>query len=79
MKRVLAIILSLMLLLIDLLNVLFSNFKWIAKATEFMSITSRYADFALGLIYYDNIFFFLSLQALFLFLTVRVLDKRRWN
>ena len=71
--------LSMMLLLVDLLNVLFSNFKWIAKATEFMSITSRYADFALGLIYYDNVFFFLSLQALFLFLTVRVLDKRRWN
>ena len=71
--------LSMMLLLVDLLNVLFSNFKWIAKATEFMSITSRYADFALGLIYYDNVFFFLSMQALFLFLTVRVLDKRRWN
>ena len=71
--------LSLMLLLVDLVNVLFANFKWIAKATEFMSITSRYADFALGLIYYDNVFFFLSLQALFLFLTVRVLDKRRWH
>ncbi len=71
--------LSLALLLVDLVNVLFVNFKWIAKATEFMSITSRYADFALGLIYYDNVFFFLSLQALFLFLTVRVLDKRRWH
>lgn len=71
--------LSLMLLLVDLLNVLFAYSKWIATVTEFMSITSRYADFALGLIYYDNVFFFLSLQALFLFLTVRVLDKRRWN
>lgn len=71
--------LSMMLLLVDLLNALFANFKWIATATEFLSITSRYADFALGLIYYDNVFFFLSMQALFLFLTVRVLDKRRWN
>lgn len=73
------LVLSLLLLLVDLVNVLFSHFKWLATATEFLSITSRYADFALGLIYYDNIFFFLSLQALFLFLTVRVLDKRRWN
>lgn len=73
------LVLSLLLLLVDLVNVLFSHFKWLAAATEFLSITSRYADFALGLIYYDNIFFFLSLQALFLFLTVRVLDKRRWN
>lgn len=70
--------LSLLLMLVDLLNV-FANFKWIAVATEFMSITTRYADFALGLIYYDNVFFFLSLQALFLFLTVRILDKRRWH
>lgn len=73
------LVLSLLLLLVDLINVLFSHFKWLATATEFLSITSRYADFALGLIYYDNVFFFLSLQALFLFLTVRVLDKRRWN
>lgn len=71
--------LSLLLMLVDLLNVLFANFKWIATATEFMSITTRYADFALGLIYYDNVFFFLSLQALFIFLTVRILDKRRWH
>lgn len=71
--------LSLILLLVDLVNVLFTNFAWLAKATEFISITKRYADFALGLIYYDNVFFFLSLQALFLFLTVRVLDKRRWH
>ena len=71
--------LSLILLLVDLINVLFTNFAWLAKATEFISITKRYADFALGLIYYDNVFFFLSLQALFLFLTVRVLDKRRWH
>ena len=70
--------LSILLMLVDLLNV-FANFKWIDVATEFMSITTRYADFALGLIYYDNVFFFLSLQALFLFLTVRILDKRRWH
>lgn len=70
---------SLLLMCVDLIGTLFAHFAWIAKAAEFMSITSRYADFALGLIYYDNVVFFLSLQALFLFLTVRVLDKRRWN
>ena len=74
-----ALAISLLLMFVDMLGSLFANFAWIAKATEFMSITARYADFALGLIYYDNVFFFLSLQALFIFLTVRVLDKRRWN
>lgn len=70
---------SLLLMCVDLLGALFASFKWIYDTVEFLSITSRYTDFALGLIYYDNIFFFLSLQALFVFLTVRVLDKKRWN
>lgn len=71
--------LSLILLLMDRVNILFANSKWIATVTEFLSIYGRYSDFTLGLIYYDNIFYFLSLQALFIFLTVRVLDKRRWH
>lgn len=70
---------SLMLMSINMLGEIFENFRWIALMTDFLSVNVRYADFALGLIYYDNIFFFLSLQALFIFLTVRVLDKRRWN
>lgn len=70
---------SLLLMCVDLVGTLFASFKWIADTAEFLSITSRYADFALGLLYYDNVFFFLSLQALFIFLTVRVLDKKRWN
>ena len=70
---------SLLLMCVDLVGTLFASFAWLSKASDFLSITGRYADFALGLIYYDNIFFFLSLQALFIFLTVRVLDKKRWN
>ena len=70
---------SLMLMSINMLGEIFAKFQWIAKITDFVSINVRYSDFALGLIYYDNIFFFLSLQALFIFLTVRVLDKKRWN
>lgn len=70
---------SLLLMCIDLLGALFSSIKWLTAATDFLSITSRFSDFTAGLIYYDNVIFFLSLQALFLFLTVRVLDSKRWN
>lgn len=70
---------SLLLMCVDLVGALFASFKWIHDTAEFLSVTARYTDFALGLIYYDNVFFFLSLQALFIFLTVRVLDKKRWN
>ena len=71
--------LSVILLLMDRVNTIFADSQWITTVTEFISIRDRYFDFTLGLIYYDNIFFFLSLQALFVFLTVRVLDKKRWN
>ena len=70
---------SLLLMCIDLLGALFSNVKWITSATNFLSISARFGDFTAGLIYYDNIIFFITLQALFLFLTVRVLDSKRWN
>ena len=73
------LMLSIVLLLMELVNALFANFAWVAKLTGFLSVSGRFSDFTLGLIYYDNVFFFLSLQALFLFLTVRVLDKRRWH
>ncbi len=70
---------SLLLMCIDLLGAQFTSIPWLATATGFLSITSRFGDFTAGLIYYDNVIFFLSLQALFLFLTVRVLDSKRWN
>lgn len=55
------------------------NVAWVQDVISFLSISSRYSEFTSGLIYYDNIIYFLSIQALFLFLTVRVLDRRRWH
>ena len=73
------IAISFLLMCIDLLGALFGNVSWLTSAISFLSITARFSDFTAGLIYYDNVIFFLSLQALFLFLTVRVLDSKRWN
>lgn len=70
---------SLLLMSVDLLSALFTNVAWMSKVTTFLSVAGRFSDFTAGLIYYDNILFFLSAQALFLFLTVRVLDSKRWN
>ena len=44
-----------------------------------LSITSRYAYFANGIFSYDSLIYFISLSAVFLFLTVRVFEKRRWS
>ena len=70
---------SLLLMCVDLLGAVFSSISWLTSVTSFLSVTGRFGDFTTGLIYYDNVFFFLTAQALFLFLTVRVLDSKRWN
>jgi ABC-2 type transport system permease protein len=44
-----------------------------------ISITSRYSYFSYGLFSYDSLIYFISLSAVFLFLTIRVFEKRRWS
>lgn len=44
-----------------------------------LSITSRYSYFASGVFSYDALLYFISLSAVFLFLTVRIFEKRRWS
>ena len=43
-----------------------------------LSFYSRYNEFTLGIFSLSNVFFFASVAFVFLFLTVRVLEKRRW-
>ncbi len=71
-------VVSFALLMIDNLKYLF-NAEWLAAIVDFLSINQRYNDFTIGVIHYDDILFFLSMQVLFLFLTVRVLDRKRWS
>lgn len=70
---------SLLMMSIDMLPSLFNNAAWAKTVVEFLSISTRYGSFTSGLIQYDDIIFFLTFQALFLFLTVRVLDRKRWS
>lgn len=43
-----------------------------------LSVTSHYQNFVSGLLNPADYVYFLSLTALFLFLTIRVLDRKRW-
>lgn len=43
-----------------------------------LSFYSRYYEFTLGIFSLSNVFFFVSVAFIFIFLTVRVLEKRRW-
>lgn len=70
---------SFILLMFDSFASLFSNATWLVTAIEFLSVNTRYQAFASGTISYGNVIYFLSMQALFLFLSVRVLDSRKWQ
>ena len=67
------------LLNIDGVTSLFGSGKVLTAIVDFLSISQRYNDFTIGVLHYDDILFFLTVQALFIFLTVRVLDSKRWS
>lgn len=57
----------------------FINVSWIQSALYALSVYTRYNEFSSGIFNFASIFFFLSLGFIFNFLTVRVLEKRRWS
>ncbi len=68
---------SLVLILMDTFAQIL-NAAWVTKAVEWISFSGRYTTFTEGILDLSNVIFFLSFAALFLFLTVRVLEKKRY-
>ncbi|MBQ7308827.1 MAG: ABC-2 transporter permease [Clostridia bacterium] len=66
------------LLLVSSLNS-YINSEVIRGFLSGLSVTSRYNYFAYGIFSYDSLIYYVSLSAVFLFLTVRVFEKRRWS
>lgn len=69
---------SMFLILLDFVPSLFGN-NIFTKVISWLSFTERYNSFNQGIFDISNTVFFLSLTATFLFLTVRVIDKKRWS
>jgi len=55
----------------------FSGF--IQKFLGWFSLNRRYQSFSMGLLKFDALLYYASFSGLFLFLTVRLIEKRRWN
>lgn len=51
----------------------------VKKALNSVSFLSHYQNFTVGLLSLADVVFFLTLIALFVFLTVRVIEKKRWS
>lgn len=52
---------------------------WIKKILSELAFADRYYKFTYGMFDFSNVLFFVSATVIFLFLTVRVLERRRWN
>jgi ABC-2 type transport system permease protein len=52
---------------------------WASDLLDNLSFYERYSGFTYGLFDLSNALFFISAAVIFLFLTVRVLEKRRWS
>ncbi len=63
------------------LNLAFQNteIEIISRITSFLSIITRFTNFFSGVFSLSDIVYFMSLTALFLFFTSRVVEKRRWS
>ena len=66
------------LLLVSALNSYINNAA-IRSFLSGLSVTNRYSYFASGIFSYDSLIYFVSLSAVFLFLTICVFEKRRWS
>jgi ABC-2 type transport system permease protein len=50
-----------------------------SKILGWISLLSRYEDFNKGILALSPVVYYLSFIAVFLFLTIRVIEKRRWS
>ncbi len=66
------------LLLLGLLNSLI-NVYWLRTVLSWISIYSRFGNFQNGLFDFASILYYASICFVFVFLTIRVYEKRRWN
>jgi ABC-2 type transport system permease protein len=51
----------------------------IQNTLSWFSLNQRYSNFSLGILKIESLFYYTSFSGLFLFLTVRLIEKRRWN
>ena len=52
---------------------------WLRTVISWVSVYARFGNFTSGLFDFASIFYYLSLCFAFVFLTVRVYEKRRWG
>lgn len=80
-NQVIAVVISFVSLLIMWLMDYISNMAggFLAKILVWFSLLSRYEDFNKGILSLSPIVYYISFVAVFLFITIRIIEKRRWS
>ena len=55
------------------------NLSWVRSIIYWVSLYRRYNTFYVGVFSVADFFYYLSAAAVFIFLTVRILEKKRWS
>lgn len=55
------------------------NSAFLSKIIDFISVYERYTDFTTGLFSLSSIIYYISIAVIFVFLTIRIIEKRRWS
>jgi len=51
----------------------------IVRVLDWFSLLARYGDFAMGVLSISPIVYYVTFSAIFVFLTIRMIEKRRWS
>jgi len=51
----------------------------IVRVLDWFSLLARYGDFAMGVLSISPIVYYITFCAIFIFLTIRIIEKRRWS
>ena len=69
----------LVLLVIGVVNTLLPSNYWLRYVFDCVSVFSRFQSFVSGIFDLSSIIYYLSVGAVFVYLTIRVYDRRRYN
>lgn len=79
---ILSIVINLVVILLPLISSMIKDnryFGWLATAFDKMAFMNAYESFNANIFKVQDIVYFISICAIFLFLCVRSLEKRRWS
>lgn len=78
-SAILTFTINIVLMLVDVIVPVFTSNKYIISAVSWISFAERYDPFTIGVLDFTSLIYFLSVCGAFIFLTVRVIERRRWS